>query len=75
MFTKDNKAEERNVANDTKQPEPGIDTLKAEARAQQQVITGLDYQINELVKKRIIEKGKLRSITGKIVTIEMRGDA
>lgn len=74
MFTANHEAKEKDVANDTKQPEPGIDALKAAARLQQQVITGLDFQIEELVKKRTVEKGKLRSITGKIVTIEMRGD-
>lgn len=58
-----------------KVPKTPLELLRADAFKSQGVITDLDEQIEALTKKRTVEKGKLRSITSKIVTIQLNGGA
>ena len=55
--------------------EPTINEMKAEAFQYQQEVSHCDEQIAAMQKKRAESQKKLRAITGKIVTAELKGKA
>lgn len=52
-----------------------IYALKTQARTHQASIESFDAQIDVLVKQRTGEKAKLRAITSKIVTLQLKSDS
>lgn len=50
-----------------------IETLTRGAKVQQDIVTAIDEQIAGLQKKRAEHSKKLRSLTSKIVTLEIKG--